>query len=65
MIAANYTINLYCDCKKCSEAFRPVEGEFIAESWSQAAKQARKLGWRISTDRTRCFGPDCKIRRID
>ncbi len=41
MIAANYTINLYCDCKKCSEAFRPVEAEFITESWSQAAKQAR------------------------
>ncbi len=68
MIAANYTLHLYCDCDAC-EAYQgevehhPGFGEYIGENWSEVAKQARNAGWRISKDRTRCFAPGHKMKR--
>ncbi|HHZ4937249.1 TPA: hypothetical protein ACWH67_003381 [Salmonella enterica] len=65
MIAANYTAHFYCDCDGCTSKQwgSPDFGEFIGNSWSQCAREARKSGWRISSDRTRCFAPGHKICR--
>lgn len=68
MIAANYTMDLYCDCETCghftgSAEFHPGHATFIGESWTSVSSQARILGWRISKDRTRCFAPKHKIKR--
>ena len=63
MIAANYTAHYYCDCQDCSEAFNPEMGEFIGESWTEVSTKARRCGWRISQDRTRCYAPGHKITR--
>jgi hypothetical protein len=65
MIAANYTAHLYCDCKECSLEFNAAQEEFMGNSWSQVAIKARKVGWRISHDRQRCFAPKHKVRRLD
>jgi hypothetical protein len=65
MIAANYTMHLYCDCEKC-QALKwgsPDFGEFIGKSWTECAKAARDCGWRISKDRQRAFAPGHKIIR--
>ncbi|WP_431819033.1 hypothetical protein, partial [Citrobacter braakii] len=55
MIAANYTVNLYCDCDECTgkQWGSPDFAEYIGNSWSGCAKEARSHGWRISKDRTR------------
>ncbi|WP_422389434.1 hypothetical protein [Alteromonas macleodii] len=63
MIAANYTAHLYCDCEVCENSHRQEQAEFIGESWNQVATSARKQGWRISQDRTRCYAPGHKIKR--
>lgn len=63
MIAANYTAHLYCDCAVCDDAHNPEQAEFIGESWTQVARSARKRGWRISQDRTRCYAPGHTIKR--
>lgn len=65
MIAANYTAHFYCDCEECTskEWGSPDFDEFVAESWSQCARAARSLGWRISKDRVRCYAPGHKIKR--
>ncbi len=68
MIAANYTMHLYCDCADCTAFMgevdcHPGHAEYVGESWSEVARSARKDGWRISKDRTRCFAPGHKIRR--
>lgn len=61
MIAANYTAVFYCDCEQCKEY--PVVMEYIGTSWTGVAKEARKDGWRISKDRTRCYYPNHKMGR--
>ena len=63
MIAANYTTHLYCDCDNCLGNTRCEQAEYIGESLAETARAARKKGWRISRDRTRCFSPKCKITR--
>lgn len=65
MIAANYTAHLYCDCTECADQSwkMPVNSEFIGNSWSQCAKEARSEGWRISADRQRCYAPGHIIKR--
>ena len=68
MIAANYTMDLYCDCSECLEKnswrkWNHNTGEFVGTSWTDVVRQARKCGWRISKDRTRCFAPGHKINR--
>ena len=65
MIAANYTVHLYCDCEECSShSWRnPEKGEYVGNSWSGCVKEARAHGWRISKDRTRCYAPGHKIGR--
>lgn len=65
MIAANYTTHLYCDCEECTEKQwgSPDVGEYVGESWTECAKEARKHGWRISKDRQRCYAPGHKITR--
>ncbi|EGR4074879.1 hypothetical protein D6U78_10225 [Vibrio cholerae] len=66
MIAANYTMHLYCDCSRCSSNGVHREfGEFVGETWGEVAKQARAQGWTISRDKTRCISPKCKNKKID
>ncbi|EAM5648701.1 hypothetical protein FJ537_03730 [Salmonella enterica] len=67
MIAANYTVNLYFDCDECSgkQWGSPDFAEYIGNSWSGCAKEARSHGWRISKDRTRAFAPGHKISRAN
>ncbi|TCD20938.1 hypothetical protein E0D81_08990 [Lelliottia amnigena] len=67
MIAANYTINLYCDCDECTgKRWGSVDfGEYVGKSWSGCAKEARAEGWRISKDRTRAFAPGHKVSRAN
>ncbi|MCM8117601.1 hypothetical protein M8U16_18355 [Enterobacter hormaechei] len=64
-IAANYTMHLYCDCKTCTEELwhGPEFGEYVGNTWSECAKEARSHGWRISKDRTRAFAPRHYISR--
>ncbi len=64
MIAAGYTIDLYCDVEGCPyDAYRLVEGQgfgqFVGETWGKAAAEARLSGWVISRDRTKCACPEC------
>lgn len=75
-ISGAYTLDLYCDCIKCSLnpnlAFNQgycdrnnlVCGfsQFYGESYSDAAKEARRLGWYISRDRQTVFAPGHKHR---
>jgi hypothetical protein len=65
MIAANYTAHFYCDCENCNcRPFQaPESGEYVGNSWSQVAKEARKDGWRISKNRERAYAPGHKINR--
>ncbi|NRA71988.1 MAG: hypothetical protein HRU24_13280 [Gammaproteobacteria bacterium] len=56
-------MHLYCDCRDCVELNMLENDEFIGESWTQVATAARKRGWRISADRTRCFAPNHQIVR--
>ena len=65
MIAANYTAHFYCDCENCNSGpFQASEsGEYVGNSWSQVAKEARKDGWRISKNRERAYAPGHKINR--
>ncbi|WP_261159751.1 hypothetical protein [Serratia liquefaciens] len=65
MIAANYTAHLYCDCADCSQQLCKVTAnqEFIGNSWSECAREARADGWRISADRQRCYAPGHTIKR--
>lgn len=65
MIAANYTINLLCDCEACTakQWGSPDFGEYIGDSWTECAKQARKDGWRISPCRVYATAPGHKIAR--
>jgi len=65
MIAANYTAHLYCDCADCDKQSwkMPVNQEFIGNSWSECAREAREDGWLISADRQRCYAPGHKINR--
>lgn len=65
MIAANYTAHFHCDCDDCTSKQwgSPDFYESIGESWTQCATDARKQGWRISADRTRCYAPGHHISR--
>lgn len=65
MIAANYTTDLYCDCDECKgHAWKqPENAQYIGTSWDKTAKNARKDGWRISKDQTRCYAPGHKMPR--
>ncbi|WP_276642935.1 hypothetical protein [Siccibacter turicensis] len=65
MIAANYTVHMYCDCDECTgkQWGSPDFGEYVGNSWSQCAKEARANGWRISKDRQHCYAPGHKISR--
>ncbi len=67
MIAANYTMHLYCDCGDCSShSWRnPETGEYVGKSWTECATEARKDGWRISADKTRATAPGHKLSRGD
>jgi len=63
VIAANYTAHLYCDCEECAARWWAMaHAEFVGESWSQCAKEARSEGWRISANRERCYAPGHKIK---
>ena len=62
MIAANYTMHLYCenmDTHTYHEQNDIATAEYVAETWGQVAKMARLDGWRISRDRQRCYCPLC------
>lgn len=64
MIAACYISVLYCDCNECIDMnYKSAEAEFTGNTWADTAGQARKLGWRISKDKTRCFAPGHKINQ--
>lgn len=69
MIAANYTLELYCDCDECTErgvsTIFPDEGfaEYTGNSWAETARMARKDGWRISKCKRYCYAPGHKIKR--
>lgn len=65
MIAANYSVHLYCDCIDCNhDVFsRSTQAEYQNESWTRCANEARKDGWRISKDRERAYAPGHKIKR--
>lgn len=55
MIAACYTMELYCDCAYCQSHPRQhyvPDAEYTGETWGECASQARKDGWYISRDRT-------------
>lgn len=52
VIAANYTLHIYCDCQKCKDEYwNAARGEYIGETWTDVARQARADGWYISRDR--------------
>ena len=54
MIAANYTMHIYCDCVNCMNfKSKPKSDEFIGQNWRDVSKQAKREGWKISKDR--CF----------
>lgn len=59
MIAAGYTMNLYCGCDYCkSHTWKSPEfGEYTGRNWSECASDAKKYGWFISKDRTYCLCP--------
>ncbi|WP_075203174.1 hypothetical protein [Pantoea vagans] len=62
MIAAIYSVDLYCDCEECIHW--PFTGTYTGNSWTECSKEARKDGWRISRDRERAFAPNHKIRSL-
>lgn len=59
MIAANYTMHLYCDCEECASHMwtTPTNILHIGETWADCAKEAKEDGWKISRDRTRAYAP--------
>ncbi len=59
MITSGYTLALYCDCKKCKEhGYRYQEkAEYVGETFSECAKQAREDGWTISRCKRYCSAP--------
>lgn len=68
MIAASYTLHLYCDCERCkTDPFAYMEyrrdrgfAEYTGQTWSECAGYARKEGWYISKDRQRAYAPGHK-----
>ena len=63
MIACGHTTDLYCDCSECAW-FTQSPAVYFGKSGSDAARQARADGWRMSKDMTRCFAPDHKNSKI-
>ncbi len=70
MIAANYTMDLYCDNQKATTAWQgtPKPGQheynefphqFIAEHGATARKEARKAGWKFDWKEGIAVCPSC------
>lgn len=60
MIAANYTMDLYCCCPICDNPSgwpRPKFAQYIGRSWADVVRQARADGWRISKDKCSAYAP--------
>ncbi|WJT11032.1 hypothetical protein [Vibrio harveyi] len=61
MIVSGYTMELICDCAKCisAENHHLIErAEYVGETYSDCAKQAREDGWMLSRDKTHCSAPN-------
>lgn len=66
MIASGYTMNLYCEFQTDLSVHSYMDeltyksiGEFVGETYAQCAKQAKKAGWFLTSDRQRCYCPSC------
>lgn len=65
-IISGYTLNLYCDCEKCSNiAYGKAEDEFVSDAKNakqHCFKQARIKGWSFNKEKTKCFAPGHKLK---
>lgn len=61
MIASGYSMDLYCDGVGCThKSWQPnAKAQFTGETFGDCAAQAKRGGWKISRDRTKCLCPDC------
>lgn len=69
MIAAGYTLHLYCDCSECVDFDGDVKNhpgfaEFTGEDWLEVSRQATSKGWLINKDRTLCYAPNHYLNKI-
>ena len=69
MIVGCYSMDLYCDCKLCLDArandpylWRPAQ--FCGYSQADTVRQARKAGWKFSSDWMYCFAPGHRVTRV-
>jgi len=53
MIANGYTTHVYCEIEGCFE-----KAEFFGQSLAQTLRQARRVGWAISSDIQRAYCPE-------
>ncbi len=60
MVTSGYTLALYCDCLKCKENgyWLQEKAEYIGETFSECARDARKDGWTISKCKRYCSAPN-------
>lgn len=73
MIAACYTMDVYCDNSSvgrfighsCATGETCTSGvaQFAGETYADCAKQARKAGWFIGADKQTAYCPRCKNDR--
>ncbi len=63
MIAASYTMNLYCDHVDHPRiSLIDDMGEYVGDRWAQVAREARKDGWWISRDKNTAVCPACNAK---
>lgn len=73
MIAARYSLHLYCENTEFHGYMLNTPfhigssnggfGEYDGETYGECVRQARRDGWVVSHDRTRAYCPHCKKPR--
>jgi hypothetical protein len=72
VIVGGYTLDLYCDDPRHTANYRmsigrpgdlSLDAEFTGETYGECARQARRKGWMLSRDGTRCLCPGHSRKR--
>lgn len=61
MITSGYTLEVICDCAKCNGAdnYHVIErAEYMGQTYSECAAQARQDGWTLSRCKRYCSAPN-------